>query len=313
MAMKTLTVQELRQSFGLLVVAGFVFTIFISTTSPSALIVLVLPLAAMGLYLYWYWRRAHFRDHVDQFADSFYYAGFLFTLFSLAGSFLPWALSPTALSSDQILARFGVALSTTLFGLSLRVWLTQFQLGADDAAAEARASITEAAQALGTEVRLALDEIKSLRTEMTSEMMSFQKEIGERLKDNADEISRSIKRSTSGLEDHLGKFSKSIEGLGSSATALGEAGRNLSEVLAATSKMSEIVEGVASASREAVSNSVDAAKSLSELAGAIRRDAGEVDSLKSQLVRQVEESSKALERLQENVVVASNYIVQRLS
>ena len=60
----------------------------------------------------------------EQFADSNYYLGFLFTLVSLSSSLIWIVLEQSYL--DDLIGNFGIALLTTVFGLFIRVYIINF-------------------------------------------------------------------------------------------------------------------------------------------------------------------------------------------
>jgi hypothetical protein len=62
---------------------------------------------------------------IEQYADSIYFLGFLFTLVALIVSLL--ALSEDNYSLEGVGSRFGIALTTTIIGLFLRIFLTNFR------------------------------------------------------------------------------------------------------------------------------------------------------------------------------------------
>jgi hypothetical protein len=60
----------------------------------------------------------------QEFGDSVYYLGFLFTLIALTVSL--FGVAPDELDTQGLVYRFGVALTTTIVGLAARIWLTHF-------------------------------------------------------------------------------------------------------------------------------------------------------------------------------------------
>ena len=64
---------------------------------------------------------------IEQFADSNYYLGFLFTLMSLGASL--FILSNGSVNANifvDLIGQFGLSISTTIIGLSMRIYLTSF-------------------------------------------------------------------------------------------------------------------------------------------------------------------------------------------
>ena len=60
----------------------------------------------------------------DQSGDNLYYMGFLFTLTSLAMSLYQFS---TAGSSEQIVQNFGIAIASTIAGITLRIFFNQMR------------------------------------------------------------------------------------------------------------------------------------------------------------------------------------------
>lgn len=86
--------------------------------------------APLLLMIFYWW---YYRDYVtqneanrDQFADSLYFLGFLFTLMHLSFALVPWVFNPK-MDPLYLLAQFGMAITTTLAGLFLRLTMSQFR------------------------------------------------------------------------------------------------------------------------------------------------------------------------------------------
>lgn len=84
---------------------------------------LILPLGVMVAYAYTGWKYTIGTPAHAPFADSVYYLGFLFTLVTLALTLIYLALSESweDVPLAELIGRFGLALSTTIFGLAVRV------------------------------------------------------------------------------------------------------------------------------------------------------------------------------------------------
>jgi hypothetical protein len=91
----------------------------------------------------------------DQSGDNLYYLGFLYTLVSLSYALYSFTSSteqsPTA-SIDPIINSFGIALSTTIVGLMLRITFNQMRHDIVDVEVEARMELANAATRLRTEL-----------------------------------------------------------------------------------------------------------------------------------------------------------------
>lgn len=150
---KTFTQHQVRSGFTRIFFTGFAFNFCIAALfwfkgyarhSVANSLMLCAPL----LLIVFYWRQ--YRNYAtqseanrDQFADSLYFLGFLFTLMHLSFALVPWIFTPS-MDSFYLLAQFGMAITTTLAGLFLRLTMSQFP----EQNADEKASGISAEQAL---------------------------------------------------------------------------------------------------------------------------------------------------------------------
>lgn len=99
-----------------------------------------------------------FRLRPDQAADNVYYLGLLYTLTSLGMALLRFS---TEGGTDAILRNFGIAIATTIVGLGLRVFLSQFRDDPDDLEYEAKAALAESVRSLRGELDRSLAEMQN--------------------------------------------------------------------------------------------------------------------------------------------------------
>ena len=80
--------------------------------------------AVMGMY--WWFANSRIRTNTAKavFADSFYYLGFLFTFIALISTML--GLSSDSFRPEAIVGQIGPALATTVIGMAVRIYITQF-------------------------------------------------------------------------------------------------------------------------------------------------------------------------------------------
>ena len=102
--------------------------------------------------------RFQIRD--DQAGDNCYYLGFLFTLFSLS---LALAAFAEAGGTTKIIEDFGIALATTILGLTLRVAFSQMGQDSVEVEREARIELATAAQRLRSEIDQSVQEMNMFR------------------------------------------------------------------------------------------------------------------------------------------------------
>lgn len=125
-------------------------------------IVTATPLAVMGAYVAITWSTEHFRAREDKVGDNCYYLGFLFTLVSLA--YALWAFSADGTDgAGVIITNFGIAISTTIFGLALRVFFNQMREDPLEYEYEARRSLAEATRELRAELASVCTEVSSFK------------------------------------------------------------------------------------------------------------------------------------------------------
>src|SRR5262249_410472 len=121
------------------------------------------PLAAVAAMLVYLAAGFAFRAQVrntERFADSLYYQGFILTLFALL-----LALAGNAahkLTSEGIIAQFGLAIWTTFVGMTGRIVIIQFMVS-PDSDEEVKESISRYVIELNREVKMALDLFRSFR------------------------------------------------------------------------------------------------------------------------------------------------------
>jgi ABC-type transporter Mla subunit MlaD len=150
--------------FGVFVEAfgGF---IFIDHPNVSSL------LAATGMLLYFAYGflRPKSVRNTEQFADSLYFLGFILTLWALLLAMTNLVGGGAEITSRNIIEKFGIAITTTFVGMTLRILLIQMRSTASDQEEEARDSIAQYVIALNSEIAHALTEIKSFRVKAIEE------------------------------------------------------------------------------------------------------------------------------------------------
>ncbi len=98
----------------------------------------------------------------EQFADSNYYLGFLFTLISLASSL--YILSSGSMEGGlltRLIGQFGISISTTIVGLSLRIYLLSFSPNIGSNIESFNLMIMEKLQMLNDHIGHSIDQTKT--------------------------------------------------------------------------------------------------------------------------------------------------------
>ena len=93
------------------------------------LFAIFLPLGCMVLYTGFGYAHSVDSIFLEQFADSVYYLGFLLTLVALVVSL--YFYQGDTLDSGVLVSNFSLALLTTIFGLTVRIYVNNFQIDTD--------------------------------------------------------------------------------------------------------------------------------------------------------------------------------------
>src|SRR5690606_13364121 len=141
------------------VIGGFIIVMSKMAGLPS-LWTMVIPVAVMGVYLVLslYLRRLQLHD--DQTGDNLYYMGFLFTLISLGTSLYQF---DSGGSMDDVVRNFGVAITSTIVGIALRILFNQTRRDIQDIEYNTRHQLSDAARLLLQEMNLARREFTDYR------------------------------------------------------------------------------------------------------------------------------------------------------
>jgi len=167
------------------------------------------------------WLGRNNRVRMDKAGDNCYYLGLTFTLASLSAVLIKVNFE-VALGS-QIVAGFGIALGSTIFGIVTRLVLIQYVEELDDIDQRARTSLTDSAARLRNDLDdassrfqrflVALqDDVQASIITLTDEQLERQKkligEVHEVLETAATNLNNATKGLTAGLERHSGAMDK---------------------------------------------------------------------------------------------------------
>ena len=194
-------------------ISGAAIIVLTQATGHTTLAV-VLPISILLLYI----RLGYYRDSagliLDQFADSIYYLGFLFTLVALIVSLYYYRTE--TLDIGLLVSNFSLALTTTVVGLASRIIINNFRV---DQQAASQHMENELEQAASTLVRHA--KTIAMQLEVSHE------EIQHSIQHSMDQATQGIQNATDRIEKHAdlsGKIlHKHMEGANRSITSLVEA------------------------------------------------------------------------------------------
>ena len=111
--------RSVQTRFLIFFVVGLVVIFFTSTLTKN--VAIGSPILVMSLYVLSTYKLTRLRTAKTLFADSVYYMGFLFTFVTLM-----FAIAPAVTDITVIINQMGVALSTTIFGMLVRVIMSHF-------------------------------------------------------------------------------------------------------------------------------------------------------------------------------------------
>lgn len=230
-------------AFGIFVLAGAAYIIlsklifganpFLVTSIPCFLMMGYAVLVALA-------RRLRLRD--DQSADNFYYMGFIFTLISLAISLYQYGAEG---SLDSIVRNFGVAIASTITGITLRILFNQMRRDPVEVEHYSRLGLAEASNRVRRELDGVVQELQHFRR-------SNQQMLAEAFHEVRDEVAKSasdsMKASQALAEQMLGATKTASETVTTELRStdlkaeLDQTTKNLKRITTALGKASDQIE-----------------------------------------------------------------------
>lgn len=248
------------------------FTLKVYETTPffvafwSALVLLTYAAAA--------WRMGRLRIEAETIGDNCYYLGFVFTLASLAGTLYLLAESDEqAKAIRDVVSGFGVALISTILGITLRVLFIRMSPDMASLDRESRVALHAAVRNFRTNLSASLRELKHFSIE-TAQMLSEQRDaIHEVSKETIETHEQVLK---AGMEEQARMINETL------AAATGNAVVTIADAVAKTTTVAheELLNSIAGM-REAVT---DLARKESETLKALVADSAGIagESIKVQ-------------------------------
>jgi len=127
----------------------------------------------------------------DQAGDNLYYLGFLFTLTSLGVSLYQFTAVGAA---EEIVTNFGIAISTTILGVALRVIFNQMRQDPLEVERTARLELADAARKVRTELDETALLFLNFRRSMLQSAADADAEVREQLENDVGRIAKVIER-----------------------------------------------------------------------------------------------------------------------
>ncbi|MDC1047370.1 hypothetical protein OAQ96_01640 [Alphaproteobacteria bacterium] len=217
---------DIKQTFLLFLIIGFI-GIFISRgfgPLPS----IIIPCLSMIIYVFITQSSSSKFIRNEQLGDSCYYMGFLLTLVSLGFALYEFSTDPENDSfGGEILADFGIALSTTILGLMFRVYYSQFRLPAEELRQTAEDELAATVRRLKIQLDTGIDsfekfEVKiqdSIQESLKSTTINYQEYLNKALENfstSAQEILKSFKETA----DEQFKLKEKFQSLNNELTSV---------------------------------------------------------------------------------------------
>ncbi|MEF0939023.1 hypothetical protein [Rhizobium sp. BR 362] len=215
--------------FALVTVGGMIFIWTSKLLGWPLPIVTGVPLLLMAIYFVISVVFAGFRLHNEQAGDNLYYMGFLFTLSSLGVSLYLFAGET---SIETIVRNFGIAVTSTIAGVTLRILFNQMRRDPIDIERSVRHELAEMTRRVRTELDSSSREFSHYRRVSNQMLSEGFEEIARQAERNGEEIQKILEvlakqavtpineaaaqltETTSQLSEIIGKFGTAVETVG---------------------------------------------------------------------------------------------------
>ena len=269
--------------FFAVVVLGSGYIIFSKLHDFGALAATAVPVLIMIGYAVMLGARL-FRLRDDQSGDNLYYMGFLFTLTSLAVSLYQFS---AAGSAEQIVQNFGIAIASTIAGITLRIMFNQMRRDPIETEATSRLELAEASRRVKRELESAILEFGYFRR-MTQQSIT----------DALDEVRESI----GSAHQH---FSGEMEKLATSASMPFEessriSGATLSSLNQRTAEVMEISRQLVQEGEELAKNTTSIVRSIDALFARLATHQTSEEAIGTQLIPMIERLTESVDALNDN-------------
>jgi hypothetical protein len=181
---------------------GTIFILVMKALDASQLFVTLLPCILIGAYAAIAWSTLKFRLREDRIAENCYYLGLLFTLVSLACAL--YAFTADSVATRTIITNFGVALSTTIVGLALRVLISQLREDPIEFEREARLELAEATAKLTGELHSSVEDLASFRRSMFQVLEEGMTEIAAKATRTLEDNSAKVAAASNAVIERIG-------------------------------------------------------------------------------------------------------------
>src|SRR4051794_16404276 len=177
--------------FFAVVLTGSGYIVFSKLHDFAPMLVTAVPVLIMIGYALFLGLARLFRLRDDQSGDNLYYMGFLFTLTSLAVSLYQFSADGAA---DQIVRNFGIAIASTIAGITLRILFNQMRRDPVEVEATARLELAEASRRVKRELDSTVLEFGYFRRMAQQSIGDALDEVKETLGEASDRLAGEIRQ-----------------------------------------------------------------------------------------------------------------------
>ena len=304
---------DLKNFFFLFTIMGIASIFFVRTfTFDSLIFQMTVPGLVIVLYSVLIFQKGKNVLSQDQLGDSVYYLGFILTLWALILALYDLSEDPKA---EDIISKFAIALVTTVVGIFVRVFMSQFAPAQEDINEMSEKMLSDTALNLKTQLDVTIitftgliDEL-SRKTSETLEKNSL--ELSTFLKENSEEFSKASKKIINNLNNasdtliqKSSSLDKTLEGLNNTTENFNENLNALNSALTQNNPAKEI-----SNLQDVFENMSKSMESYKEI---VTTDLKEISSNKKEIFKSLEESREALQKMYNNMSNMSDLIVSKL-
>lgn len=239
----------------------------------------------------------------EQMGDSFYYLGFLFTLTALVFSL--FSLGTDGI--DDLLKKFGVAITTTLIGLIGRIIMSQFRESLDEIKEKAESQISAAARKLNVQLESSINILREQSIIIAKNTDKTLQDSSLSLRRFMEENNKILQESTNQSKNVIDEFNKNAQ----------EISKNLSKINIPTNKFQKFEESVdgfvntLNSLEQGMKNSL-AESEIRKIAEQFKSLSSSISSQSKMLNEELVDSKEALESLSKNLVGVAKFISENL-
>src|ERR1700761_889253 len=225
-----------------------------------------------------------FRLRDDQSGDNLYYMGFLFTLTSLAVSLYQFS---AAGSAEQIVQNFGIAIASTIAGITLRIMFNQMRRDPIETEATSRLELAEASRRVKRELESSILEFGYFRR-MTQQSIT----------DALDEARESIGRAHQQFSSELGRLATNASLPFEESSRI--SGATLASLNQRTVEVLEVSRQLVQEGEDLAKNTTRIVRSIDALFARLTTHQTPEEAIGSQLVPMIERLNQSVDALNNN-------------